>query len=129
MPPKETSGVESQRKGGLEGSRIELHCTSPGRVPSGPQGKGPPHSWSHLLLTKTELHWSSSSSVEQCSLHSLVVGWGWGRFPTTLSCKPTSTRTPRACDWTSKGFLPRWDLCLSQQGSWRTGTNSKLLAA
>ena len=78
MPPKETSSVESQRKGGLEGSRTEPHCTSPRHVPSGPQGNGPPHSWSHLLLAKTELHWSSSSSVEQCSLHSWDAGWGWG---------------------------------------------------
>lgn len=100
MPPKETSGVESQRKGRLEGSRTEPHCTSPRRVPSGPQGNGPPHSWSHLLLAKTELHWSSSSSVEQCSLHSLDAGWGWGShrnwFPRTLSCKSISTSTPKA---------------------------------
>lgn len=76
MPPKETSGMESQRKGGLEGSRTELRCISPRCVPAGPQGNGPPHSWSHLLLNKTELHCGSISSVEQCSLHSLYAEWG-----------------------------------------------------
>lgn len=133
MPPKETSGVRVREKVRIEGAGQRPHCIKPKACPIRflLGANGPPYP----VVTspsQTELSRSSMLLSEQCSLHSLDAGWGWGShrnwFPRTLSCKSISTSTPKACGWTSKGFLPRWDLCLSQQRSWRKGTNSKLLA-